>query len=111
MTTGVSFKKREIKEGVQGQGEGESVVYALTTTNWMVGPESATAMIERYNRDSRQFVDVTATYMTGSCSVVGDVVTLPVISGLEEGETYLVSVEFTKGLNTLSAVAWIVGEH
>jgi hypothetical protein len=69
------------------------------------------AKIERYNKDSRQFVDVTAECMTGSCSIVGDAVTLPVIQDLEEGETYLVSVEFTKGANTLSAVAWVVGEH
>jgi hypothetical protein len=106
-----SFLKREIQEGVQGQGASEAVVYTITTTPWMTGPLSATAKIEQYQPTTRLFTDVTATCMAGSCTINGDVITLPVVSKLTEGEMYLVSVAFSKGANTLEAVAWVQGEH
>lgn len=106
----IEFRQREVKGAVRGVGRNERVLFTLTTTRWMTAPESATAKIYEVEVDGEQLTDVTATRMTGACSIDGDVITLPVVFGLEVGRVYLVEVVFVKATSTLSAVAWVMGE-
>lgn len=103
--------KREIKEGQQPQGIAERIVYRVTSTPWMVAPTSATAKIYNFTPSTGTYTDKTSTCMTGSVSVAGDEVTLPVIHSLTEGELYLVEVTMVKGSNTEVVKAWIRAER
>jgi hypothetical protein len=51
--------------------------------------------------------DVSATKLTGSASAGGDVITLPVISGLVSGNRYRLDIKFTTGGNILECYAEI----
>lgn len=97
---------REIREGPQEQGTDESIKYTLTTTNLISSPESASATI--YSYDGSTYTDVTATNMTGSASISGDVITLPTIHSLVEGTNYRVEVQFVKSGNTFEYWAYLV---
>lgn len=102
--------RREIVEGRQSQGEDESIAYQLTTTPWGSSPSSVVAKI--YVQASPvTLTDVTDTNMAGSPSVNGDVITLPVVSGLSAGTIYRVEVQFTISGNVMEAYAWIDAER
>lgn len=101
---------REIVEGMQLQGEDETIVYQLTTTPWGSSPTSTSAKIFR-QAGGETYTDVTSTNMTGSTSVTGDVITLPAISGLTDGVMYRVEVKFTSSGNIFEAYAYIKGER
>lgn len=94
---------REIKEGLQYQGEDETVVYTLTTTPWGSSPSSPSAKI--YEVDGDTFTDVTSTCMSGSASAVNDVITLPAIANTTAGTDYRVEIAFTCSGNTFEAFA------
>lgn len=82
---------REVEQGLQTQGVDEALAYTVTTTNWGSSPTSTSAKIYDTSDDS----DKTTTCMTGSTSVAGDVITLPVIDSLAAGTEYRVEVKFT----------------
>lgn len=100
---------REIIEGVQLQGEDESIVYTLTTTPWGSSPSSESAKI--YSIVGDTITDTTTTNMTGSASAANDVITLPAIHSLSAGTLYRVEVKFTCSGNTFEAYAFILGER
>ncbi len=99
---------REVIEGTQHQGVDESVVYTLTTTPWGSGPTSPTVAVYDLGGATQ---DVTATVAPGAASVVGDVISLPAITGLTAGHLYQVVVKFTLASNTLSAYFKIEAER
>lgn len=102
--------RREIAEGKQTQGEDESIIYTLTTTNWVTNPTTPSAKIFSVVGLS-SFTDVTSTNMSGISSVSGDVITLPTAFDLVVGTVYRVEVQFTANGNTFEAYAWVECER
>ena len=103
--------KREIKEGQQPHGADESIVYTLTTTPWGSSPGTISAKVFSIASSGAR-TDVTATVMpSGSASAVGDVISLPAITGLTAGTLYRVEVKFTCSGNVFEAYAYIKGEY
>jgi hypothetical protein len=100
---------REIKEGLQYQGEDETIVYTLTTTPWSSSPTTTSAKI--YDVVGDTLTDRSSTLMTGSTSVVGDVITLPSIKGLTAGTLYRVEVKWTTSGNIFEAFAELQAER
>ena len=100
---------REIKEGLQYQGEDETVVYTLTTTPWGSSPSSEAAKI--FEVDGDDLTDVTATKMTGAASATNDVITLPAIVSLVAGTLYRVEIVFTCSGNVFEAFAELQAER
>jgi hypothetical protein len=84
------MSKREIVESPWEQGVEEQRPYDLTTTPWGGSPSSVT--VKLYDGD---LVDVSATKLTGSSSVNGDVITTPVVTGLSEDVIYRLEIKFT----------------
>jgi hypothetical protein len=102
---------RQVRESPITQGADESVAYALTTTPWGSSPGTVSAKIYSIDNATGEFTDVTTTNMTGSASAAGDVITLPVISGLTAGTRYRVEVKFTCAGNVLETYAIIEAER
>ena len=100
---------REIKEGIQYQGADEIIKYTLTTTPWASTPTNTSAKI--YSISGETYTDVTTSCMTGSTSVVGDIITLPAIASLTAGTRYRVEVKFTVSGNTYEPFAYIMAER
>ena len=82
----------EVAEGKLYQGADEQIVYSLTTTNWGSSPTSVS--VKAYDV-SNDYADVTATVLSGSASVSGDVITLPKVGSLTRGHVYRIEVQFT----------------
>lgn len=94
---------REVREGRQAQSANEKIAYTLTTTPWASTP-TVTALSAYDITGPRQYDPVTSTvFPTGSSSVAGDVITLPLLQALTAGHVYRVVVQFTSGGNTFEA--------
>ena len=100
---------REIKEGLQYQGEDETLVYTLTTTPWGSTPSATAAKI--YAVDGDTLTDKTTTQMSGATSVLGDVITLPEVTALVAGTLYRVEIVFTCSGNVFEAFAELQAER
>lgn len=97
---------REISEGLQYQGSDEEVAYNLTTTKWGSSPTSPTVKV--YSVVGTTYTDVTATVMpSGSATVTGDVITLPVLKLLTADTLYRVEVKFTVSGNVFEPYAML----
>lgn len=85
---------RDITQGRQDQGSGESVIYSITTTNWASDPSSPDVVA--YDITGGTETDVTSTVMpSGSASAAGDVITLPALTALTADHIYRLDVSFT----------------
>lgn len=110
---------REIKEGPQVQGADEQIAYRLDTANWNANPASpatpsaATGYIYTVTDVAglETFTDVTSTKMSGSCSISGQYITLPVITALVAGTKYRWECKFTLSGNVFEAYGIINGER
>ena len=101
--------KREVKEGELRQGVDEQVYYKLTTTPWGSTPTSVA--VTAYKRETTgAWTDVTTTVLSGAASVMGDVITLPKLSGLTAGQGYRLEIKFTVSGNVLETYVNIMGE-
>lgn len=96
---------RKIIESPLIQGSDEQISYTLTTTPWGSSPGSVTVVIKDANG-----TDVSATCLSGSASVSGDVITTPKVIGLTPGSKYRMEIKFTISGNVLEAWAEIWGE-
>lgn len=103
-------RAREIREGMQYQGVDEQIIYTLTTTPWGSSPSSVSAKIYSIAGNGTR-TDVTSTCMSGTCSVNGDVITLPTILSLSDGTLYRIEVKFSCSGNVFEAYAYIKGEQ
>ncbi len=101
MTTSI----REAIKGVLVQGVDEQIAYQVTTTPWGSSPTNVAVVVK-----NSAGTDVTATVTSGTASVMGDVITLPVIKSLTAGEVYRVEVKFTVSGNILETFFWIAAE-
>ncbi len=94
--------RREFRESPVVQGIDEEIIYALTTTEWGTSPASATVKVFDVTPTAK--TDVTSTVMpTGSISISGDTITLPVLKLLTLGKTYRIEVKFSTGNNVFEA--------
>jgi len=100
---------REVVEGQQPQGADEEVTYTLTTTPWGSSPSNVVVTVYDITLESVR-ENVTSTVTSGSPSVNGDVITLPVILDLVENHNYRVEVKFTTGGQVYEPYFYIVGE-
>ena len=79
----VLSKTREVIEGVQYQGEDESISYEITSTPWGNTPTISTVVVKKVSDGS----DVSGTVMpAGSNTVSGDVMTLKPLTALTAEE-------------------------
>ncbi len=101
---------RHVKEGTQHQGVDEQIVYTITTTPWGSTPTSPTSKIFSYS-STGVFSDTTSTNMTGSCSVAGDIISLPLIKSLVADTNYRVETQFTISGNLFECYFNIQGER
>lgn len=99
---------REVLDGIQPQGIGESVSYSVDTAPWGGTPISLSHDVfdeEDYTTSLK------ATLMPGTPTVSVDNVVLPALSGLAEDVTYRVFITFDSGGNTLQGYFRVRGER
>ena len=102
---------REAKEGMQYQGVDEKIAYTITTTPWASAPTSVSVKVFDITTDGTR-TDVTTTVMpSGSASVVGDVITLPLLQALTVNKTYRVEVQFTVSGNVFEPYFIVKAEY
>jgi hypothetical protein len=99
---------REMKGSPKKQGINEKIAYYFSTTPWGGSPSDVSAYLyEGYAR-----VDVSSTKLTGLPSVNGDVITMPVVSGLALDEVYFLVARWTPADgNQVEAYLEIRAEH
>lgn len=104
---------REVLEGEQKQGVGESIAYVLAVNASTGVPSSVTSVtVYEYNPSARSYKDVTAAVMpTGSASLVGQNITLPLLTNLVDGGTYRVDVKYVVSGNSLIDYFWVQCER
>lgn len=87
---------RRIVESPLYQGENEEIPYALDTTNW--GTPTNVIVVVKDSLGN----DVTSAVTTGSATISGATITLPIIRNLRRGEKYRLEVKFTlSGTSTI----------
>ena len=99
---------REVLDGLQFQGTGESVSYGIDTLPWGGTPTSQTHDIfdeEDYTASLK------STLMDGTPTINGDVINLPALSGLSDGVIYRIFVQFTSGGNILEGFFRVEGQR
>ena len=104
----MSERSREILEGLQYQGEDESVAYSIDVTNYGNTPTSPA--VDVFDEDDLS-TSVKSTVMpTGSPSVASNVITLPALTALTDGQTYRVEVQFTLSGNLFEVFFRVRGQ-
>ena|SRR3990167_117379 len=98
-------KRREFQQSPILQGVNERVAYTLTTTPWGSSPTSVVVKI--YNPKNE---DKSSTNLTGTVSVVGDVITAPLVISLLCDVQYMLTILFVCSGNTFEAFGYIIGE-
>jgi len=91
------------------QGVDEQIIYSVTTTAWGTSPASVETKVYDISDGSR--TDVTLTVMTGSATVTGDIISLPVLKLLTARSIYRVEVKFTAGGNVFEPYFVVIGEN
>jgi hypothetical protein len=86
---------RQTIESPLVQGADEEIIYSITTTSWGSSPGSVA--VKGYDITGGAYTDVTSTIISGSASVVGDVITLPVVKAMTAGKVYKIEVYFVSG--------------
>lgn len=95
--------------GKYTQGNDESIIYSVTTTSW--GSNPTNVVVKAYDVTGGIRTDVTNTVLSGSASTVGDVITLPAVTGLTAGKGYRIEVQFDSGGNTFEPYIEIEAEY
>lgn len=84
---------REVVESPVQQGAAEEIAYDLTITPW--GSEPTNVTVAAFDITQGAYADVSSDVLTTEAAgISGDVITLPVLSGLTAGKRYRVEVEF-----------------
>lgn len=100
---------REVKESPLLQGADEQIAYQLTTTPWGSTPSGVAVTCFDITTGAR--TDVSSTNLSGSATVLGDVITCPILKSLTAGNTYRVEVKFTSGGNVWEAYFIVQAEY
>lgn len=98
--------KRQI-EFPSRQGKDESIPYTFDASKWGITvPASPTVTVYLSG------TNVTGSTVTGSASVSGSVITLPLIHSLTAGQVYRVELSFTNnGSGLYEAFGFLTGEE
>lgn len=98
---------REVAEGVQPVGLAERIPFGLDTTKWGGSPSAVTVKSEKYDMDTKEYtVNTTTVFPSGSATVSGNVITLPVLVPQTVGDMYFVEIGFTCSGKGLSCHFW-----
>jgi len=103
------MNRREVIEGLLLQGADEQIAYTITTTPWASTP-TVTGVVA-FDITDGKWIDVSATVLSGVASVLGDVITCPILKSLSEGRMYRIEVKFTASGNTFEPYFVVKGEH
>ena len=96
---------RETKYSPRPQGESEEIAYYLDTAPWGgYGSAEVVTLIDASG------VDISGTNLTGAPSVVGNVITTPLVVGLGRGIRYRLQIQWVLAGNTWEAFCDIFGE-
>jgi len=87
------MSEREV--AVKVQGEDEEIAYEFDVTNWGSNPSDVMVSAEVWS--GGMWSDVSASVLEGSASVLGNVITLPVVKNLVAGKAYHIYFMFTSG--------------
>lgn len=96
---------REVDESPVYQGEDESKAYTFNFANYGT-PTSPTVIVKDYN-----LVDVSATCLSGSASIVGDTVVTPLVTALTAGIIYRLECKVTISSNVRESFCMIIAEE
>jgi hypothetical protein len=96
---------RRIQESPLYQGVDEQIAYTLTTTPWGSSPSSVSVVIK-----NAAGTDVSATCLSGSASVNGNIITTPVVKSLTADAQYRLEIKFTCSGNIFEVWADIYGQ-
>ena len=99
---------REVINGIQYQGIDESVFYTVDTAPWGGSPS---ALGHEITDEEDYTASLKSTMMTGTPSAVGDIITCPALSLVEEDKIYRIYVKFTIGGSALSGYFRVKGER
>lgn len=91
--------RREVVESPLEQGEDERIAYPLTTTPWSSSPTSPACVLKLVD-PSGDMTDVSSTNLSGAPSVVGDVITSPLVISLIANNKYRLEFKWTTAGNT-----------
>ena len=99
--------KRQVVEGIQGQGEDEQIYYVLDVSNYGDDPTNVVVVVKDMSDGGKV---VTDDVTTGSASVSDNEITLPKIHGLTAEHTYRVEVKCTISSNVFEPYFYIKAE-
>lgn len=100
---------RQVKEGRLTQGRNERLAYLVDTTPW--GGYSSGASVKLFDVTNTGQRDEVAANLSGSPSVVSNVITTPAVISLIPGNLYRLEVQWVYSGNTLEAWVEIRGEY
>ena len=107
-----------IREIIGNNGQWEPVgvderpIFTLTSTNWGSSPTSVTLAAFTWAEATDTYTVATTTICpTGSVSVSGNVITLPVFVPPVEGTKVRVEIKFTVSSSVVEAFRWILVER
>lgn len=95
--------------GKYTQGNDKTIIYSVTTTPW--GSTPTNVSVKAYDVTGGTRTDVTSTVLSGNATVVGDVITLPALTGLTAQKRYRIEVQFDSGGNTFEPYIEIEAEY
>ena len=98
---------REVKESPLPQGVDERIAYTLTTTPWGSSPGTLSCALKVLPG----LADVSSAKLSGSPSATGDVITSPIVYGLNSGQQYRLEFKFTCTANIFEAYLILRGEE
>ena len=99
---------RVVRNGTQSQGVDERIAYVLTTTPWGSSPTGVS--VKAFDVNAGAYTEVTATVLSGSATVSGDRITLPLVHSLTD-HLYRIEIIFICSGNTFEAIIYINGER
>lgn len=102
----VSDDSLEVKESPLTQSPDEAIVYTVTTTNVVSSPTSPAATAKNLTTGKT----VTSAVLSGSASASSDVITLPTVQNLIDGNLYQIDVQFTVSSTTYERYIRIRGK-
>lgn len=90
-------------------GENEQLPITLDTTKWAASPSAPVVTLADITSGTE--TDVSGTNLSGSATVNGSVITLPLITNCTRDKQYLLRVRFSSGGATFVAWAELQGER
>ncbi|PKN85588.1 MAG: hypothetical protein CVU46_10485 [Chloroflexi bacterium HGW-Chloroflexi-8] len=91
------------------QGKDESIVYSFSTVIW--GSNASGILVKAYDVSDGGMSDVSSTVLSGSATVVNNVIILPAVQALIANHQYRIEVKFTADGNTFEPYILIMGEQ